>query len=176
MKYLFKSSRLGFRNWNAEDLAPMTEINADPEVMEFFPKCPNKNETSEFIQRMSKQFDKNGFCYFAVDLLETQEFIGFIGISEQTYEAEFTPCVDIGWRISRNHWYKGYATEGAKACLEFAKKKTGLTEILSVAPVINTKSEAVMKKIGMQKVSTFLHSLLKDHPELQECVLYSIKI
>ncbi|MCD8438419.1 GNAT family N-acetyltransferase, partial [Tenacibaculum dicentrarchi] len=107
--YIFKSERLGFRNWTEKDKPKMTEINSDSKVMEFFPSIPNKEQTEEFVNRMKKQYTENGFCYFAVDKLENNEFIGFIGISEQNFESDFTPCVDIGWRLAQKEWGKGYA-------------------------------------------------------------------
>ena len=116
-KYIFKSERLGFRNWNLTDIDPLHEINSDEKVMEFIPTIPTKKQTTEFVERMKKQFENKGFCYFAVDKLADREFIGFIGLSEQTYEADFTPCIDIGWRIKSSEWNKGYATEGAKNVL-----------------------------------------------------------
>src|SRR5947207_3093976 len=119
-KYVFQSGRLGFRNWLTEDIKIMAEINADKKVMEFFANTQSKKQTIEFVERMQNQFSKKGFCYFAVDKFENNEFIGFIGLSEQTFEADFTPCIDIGWRLKRSEWNKGYATEGAKQCLDFA--------------------------------------------------------
>ena len=113
-KYLFKSDRLGFRNWESPDIEKMAEINADEKVMEFFTDVATKEQTIEFIERMQKQLSDNGFCYFAVDTVENNEFIGFIGLCKQTYEADFTPCIDIGWRLNRKEWNMGYATEGAK--------------------------------------------------------------
>ncbi len=101
-EYLFSSERLGFRNWKTEDAAIMAEINADKEVMEFFPAIQTKDQTLLFIERMQKEFSEKGFCYFAVDHLKTNELIGFIGIHEQTFEADFTPCIDIGWRLKRS--------------------------------------------------------------------------
>lgn len=103
--YLFTSSRLGFRNWKDSDLDRMAIINADKDVMEFFPSTQTREVTNDFIDRMQKQFAENGFCYFAVDLLETKELIGFIGLSKQEYDAGFeTPFVDIGWRLSKTTW------------------------------------------------------------------------
>ncbi len=118
MDYIFTSQRLGFRNWLDSDLPKMAAINADEEVMRFFPSTQTKAKTEEFIKRMQAQFEKHGFCYFAVEILESKALIGFIGLSEQTYKADFTPCVDIGWRLGRTHWGKGYATEGAKRVLQ----------------------------------------------------------
>ncbi len=101
-KYIFTSERLGFRNWILSDFDPLHAINSDEKTMEFFPGILTRPQTIEFVKRMQKLFQDKGFCYFAVDKLETNQFIGFIGLSEQTYQADFTPCIDIGWRISRN--------------------------------------------------------------------------
>ena len=109
---------------------------------------------------------------FAVDKLENGEFIGFIGLSEQTYEADFTPCIDIGWRIKRSEWNKGFATEGAKRCLDYALNDLKIKEIYSVAPKINTKSEHIMKKIGLKKQYEFEHPSLINNERLKICVLY----
>jgi RimJ/RimL family protein N-acetyltransferase len=98
-KYIFKSERLGFRNWELTDIDEMCQINSDEKVMEFFPGVLTRQQTTEFVERMKTQFADKGFCYFAVDKLEDKKFIGFIGLSEQTYKAAFTPCIDIGWRI-----------------------------------------------------------------------------
>ncbi|HEY1062098.1 MAG TPA: GNAT family N-acetyltransferase [Daejeonella sp.] len=175
-KYLFKSERLGFRNWLESDIELMSAINADEKVMEFFPAIASKDQTIEFIEKMQKQFKEKGFCYFAVDKLENNEFIGFIGLSEKLFEAEFTPCIDIGWRLSSEEWNKGYAGEGAKRCLEYANEVLKLEKIVSIAPKINVKSEKVMKKIGMEKVLEFEHPLLINDERLRDCVLYQITL
>ncbi len=175
-KYLFKSERLGFRNWLENDVELMCEINADKKVMEFFPGIVSKDQTIEFIEKMQKQFTEQGFCYFAVDKLENNEFIGFIGLSEKSFEAVFTPCIDIGWRLSSEEWNKGYATEGAIRCLEYSNEVLKLEKIVSIAPKINVKSEQVMKKIGMEKVLEFVHPLLINDERLRDCVLYQIMI
>ncbi|MBF0695381.1 MAG: GNAT family N-acetyltransferase [Flavobacterium sp.] len=172
-KYIFTSERLGFRNWDlTSDIDKMDEINSDEKVMEFFPNIPTKIQTVEFIERMKKQFQEKGFCYFAVDKLDNNEFIGFIGLSEQTYEADFTPCIDIGWRIKSNEWNKGFATEGAKKCINYAFNDLNIENVYSVAPKINVKSEHIMTKIGMKKQYEFEHSLLKSDERLKTCVLY----
>lgn len=170
--YLFKSERLGFRNWEHRDIDKMFEINSDKEVMEFFPSFPTKEQTAEFMERMKNQFLNSKFCYFAVDKLEKQEFIGFIGLSKQTYDAKFTPCVDIGWRIKSSEWNKGFATEGAKRCLDYAFNDLGIEKVYSVAPKINIKSEHIMSKIGMRKLYEFNHPLLLNDERLKCCVLY----
>ena len=175
-KYLFKSERLGFRNWLESDIEIMSKINSDEKVMEFFPGIVSKDQTIEFIDKMQGQFKEKGFCYFAVEKLENNNFIGFIGLSEKSFKAEFTPCIDIGWRLNSKEWNKGYATEGAKRCLQYANEVLKLEKIVSIAPKINLKSELVMKKIGMEKVLEFEHPLLINDERLRDCVLYQILI
>jgi RimJ/RimL family protein N-acetyltransferase len=172
--YLFTSERLGFRNWQETDLMAMAAINADRAAMEFFPDVKTEQETADFILRMQRQYADKGYCYFAVDILETGQFIGFIGLSEQLFEAPFTPCIDIGWRLSRASWRHGYATEGANRCLQYAFVEIGISNVKSMAPVINVRSVQVMNKAGMQKVGNFVHPLLADDERLRDCVLYEL--
>jgi RimJ/RimL family protein N-acetyltransferase len=172
MHYIFQSARLGFRNWITADIDKMAQINADSTVMEFFPAVSTKQQTIDFIKRMQLQFSQKGFCYFAVDKLIEQEFIGFIGLSEQTYPAAFTPCIDIGWRISSNEWNKGFATEGAQRCLAYAFNDLKIDKVYAVAPIINTRSIHIMTKVGMVKQYEFDHPLLNDDERLRKCVLF----
>ncbi len=174
-QYLFKSERLGFRAWQDADTPLLAAINADPEVMEFFPGLTDYAGTEAFIGRMQKQLVEKGFCYFAVDTLEDGAFIGFIGLSVQTFEASFTPCVDIGWRLGKKDWGNGYAAEGAKACLIYAFNALQIAKVYAVAPVVNLKSVQVMKKIGMKRVAIFTHPLLAGDERLRECVVYEIE-
>lgn len=175
-KYIFTSKRLGFRDWNLTDIDKMHEINSDEKVMEFFPASPTKEQTTAFVERMKKQFQKKGFCYFAVDTLENNQFIGFIGLSEQTFEADFTPCIDIGWRIKSSEWNKGFATEGAKKCLDYARNNLQIENVFSIAPKINLKSEHIMTKIGLKKQYEFEHPALTNNDRLKTCVLYKTEI
>ncbi len=174
MEYIFKSERLGFRNWRDTDLTEFAKINADLEVMEHFPKPLKEKETLEFIERLKNHYIKNGYTYFATEVLNTGEFIGFIGLAFQDYKTDFTPAVDIGWRLKRSAWGKGYATEGAKACLEFAFNKLNLEAIISTCTEKNSKSEHVMQKIGMQKLGEFNHPKLKEYPKYEKCICYGI--
>ena len=175
MSYIFKSERLGFRNWIDSNIPKMAKINSDSDVMEFFPAIQDSIQTKEFILRMQKQYLRKGFCYFAVEELKSNLFIGFIGFSEQNFEAPFTPMIDIGWRLSKQHWEKGYATEGAKSCLEYAFNNLKLTTISATCPIVNKNSEHVMHKIGMVKKQNFNHPALENHKHLQKCVLYTIE-
>ena len=172
MLYTIQTDRLGLRNWKSTDLIPMAAINQNPKVMRFFPSKPDKKATADHIHNMQSQFAKAQYCYFATEILATKEFIGFIGLMYQDYDAPFTPCVDIGWRLKPSAWGKGYATEGASACLDYAFDTLNLDAIYSIAPIINEPSISVMKKIGMDLAYTFKHSKLNDFPDLEECALY----
>ena len=173
--YLFKSQRLGYRNWQESDIELMYHLNQDEEVMRYFPGLNSMIQTKDFITRMQNNFKEKRYCYFAVDRLDTHEFIGFIGIMDQTYEAEFTPCIDIGWRLAKAHWGKGFATEGAEKCLDYAFKNLNLKTIYSVATANNIPSINVMKKIGMRERYYFDHPKLLDNKILKKCVLYCIE-
>ena len=173
-EYLFKSERLGFRNWTEKDLTEFSKINADMAVMEHFPKSLTQKETSEYIVRLQNHYQENGYTYFATEILKTGEFIGFIGLAYQEYKTDFTPATDIGWRLKKSAWGNGYATEGAKKCLEFGFNKLNLDKIISVFTEKNTKSEHVMKKIGMKKIGKFNHPKLKAYPEYETCICYEI--
>lgn len=173
-KYLFTSERLGFRNWNIADLDAMTAINTDPEVMQFFPAPYDREQTAAFIDRMQKMYAEKRYCYFAVETLREQAFIGFTGLAWQTYEAPFTPCIDIGWRLARKAWGMGYATEAAKRCLEYAFEDLLLDEVKAVAPVVNKPSVRVMEKADMKRLLSFKHPALRESPLLEDCICYGI--
>lgn len=171
-KYTIITKQLGLRNWKASDLDSFFEMSQDKEVMKYFPNLLSKEKCKNFIERMQKHFNENGFCYFALDILETGEFIGFTGMLHQNYESKFTPCVDIGWRLKQSAWNNGYATEAAKACLKFASENLQIKEIYSIASKVNTNSIAVMKKIGMKYHSEFQHPALLENEFLKDCVSY----
>lgn len=173
--YLFTSERLGFRTWKTSDIDSLFEINSNTEVMRYFPSIQTREQTEDFILRMQQQFSENKFCYFAVELLKNSKFIGFIGLCKQTYKTDFNPSVDIGWRLHPKFWNKGYATEGANACLQYGFQQLKLNKIVSVAVKDNLPSISVMQKIGMQKVKEFKHPLLLDYPDYIDCVLFEKK-
>jgi len=164
--YTIKTKRLGLRNWIDEDIEPFAKICADKRVMEFFPSMWTLKQTTDFIKRMKVHYKEYGFCYFAVDRLDTNEFIGFIGLMHQNYETSFAPFVDIGWRLSPQ--------EGATACLNFAFAELNLIQVYAIAPNLNKKSQRVMEKLGMQFHSTFMHPKIDKNDPLQECVAYKI--
>ena len=149
-------------------------MNSNPQVMAHFPDMLDRQQSDSLWQRLRDHHQAHGYTYFAADLLESQEFIGFIGLKNQDYEYRHTPFVDIGWRIMPDHWGSGYATEGAAACLTAAFEKLQLPKVFSVAVHGNTGSLRVMQKIGMQKIDEFIHpAFAADHP-LQPCHCYCI--
>jgi RimJ/RimL family protein N-acetyltransferase len=172
--YIIKTDRLGLRNWQEKDIIPAARMNADKAVREFFPSTMSQLETETFIKSMQQHFATHEYCYFAVDELTTNEFIGFIGLSNQTFKSDFTPCVDIGWRLLPEFWGKGYATEGALACVNFAFTILKLKEVYAIAPELNLKSQHVMQKIGMSEYMNFVHPKIDKGNPLKNCVAYRI--
>lgn len=173
-KYLFESARLGFRNWESQDLAPLAQMNQDQEVMRFFPGVQTKEQTEAFIHRMQDLYLEKSYAYFAVERLEDQVFIGFIGLAWQTFASPATPSVDVGWRLAPAFWGQGYATEGAQRCLVYGFETLKLATIKAFAPLLNQPSINVMKKLGMQEKLRFNHPALKEYPDLESCVCYEI--
>ena len=171
---MYETKRLILREWQDSDLAPFIAMGQDPLVMEYFPGLLTPEESSAMIDRIKVIFKENGFCFYACELKSTKEFIGFIGLSAPRFKAHFTPCVEIGWRISSQHWGKGYATEGALKCLEIGFNEFNLDEIVSIAVKNNYKSHNVMGKIGMQRdlSGDFLHPNLTPSHSLAPHVLY----
>jgi len=173
--YIFKSDRLGFRTWSMADLPAFAQLNADEAVMEHFPNILSLVETENFITRLIAHHKENGHCYFATEVLKTGEFIGFIGLAFQKYKTNFSPSVDIGWRLKKAAWGKGYATEGAKRCLEYGFNNLKLERIFATCTINNNKSANVMQKIGMKKMGEFRHPNLKEFPEYEKCLWYEVK-
>jgi ribosomal-protein-alanine N-acetyltransferase len=170
------TDRLLLRRWRLEDRAAFARMNADPRVMEFFPKLLTREESDAAADRIEAHFQQHGFGLWAVEIPDVAAFAGFVGLATPRFEAAFTPCVEIGWRLAAEHWGRGYATEGARAALEFGFGKLGLTEILSFTAVDNVRSRRVMEKIGMTHcpADDFDHPLLPAGHPLSRHVLYRI--
>jgi RimJ/RimL family protein N-acetyltransferase len=149
-------------------------MNADEEVMEHFPKTLTVPKVKKLIEDLQKHFETNGFTYYATEVLETKELIGMIGLAYQEYKTAFTPAIDIGGRLKRSAWGNGYATEGAKRCLQFGFDKLGIEKILSVCTINNNKSERVMRKIGMTKIGEFDHPEMAMYPKYERHHCYQI--
>ena len=172
--YIFQSERLGFREWKDTDILPFSQMNQDPDVMEFFPRTLSLEESAERILNFKEYFERDGYGIYVVELLETKEFIGIIGFLRPTFKVNFTPCIEIGWRLRKSMWNKGYATEAGKRCLEYGFTTLGFTEVFSFTAVLNTKSKRIMQKIGMSKFGEFEHPLLQNGSPLKTHVVYKI--
>jgi RimJ/RimL family protein N-acetyltransferase len=144
-----KTERLVLRRWRYGDRAPFAAMNADPEVMEYFPAALTPDQSDALIDRIETGFERRGFGFWALEVAETKQFIGFTGLSVPRFEAHFTPAVEIGWRLTRPSWGHGYASEAARRALAFAFTDLGLAEVVSFTSRTNLRSQAVMKRIGM---------------------------
>lgn len=171
-----ETGRLILRRWRSGDVAPFAEMGNDPKVMEFYPSLLSTAESEAFIQRAEKNIEKNGFGLWAAEIKETGAFIGYVGLNIPAFEAAFTPCVEIGWRLAKAYWGKGYATEAAHACLRYAFDKAGLEEVLSWTYTGNHRSRKVMERLGMEPhpLREFAHPLLAEGHPLRPHVLYRI--
>ena len=171
-----RTDRLLLRRWRAEDLEPFAALNADPEVMRYFRGTLDRAASDTFVERIETAFDERGYGLWAVEVVDSATFIGFIGLALQTFEAHFTPAVEIGWRLATSAWGRGYATEGARAALAFGFDTAGLDEIVSMTTETNMRSRAVMERIGMTRrpEDDFEYPLLPPGHPLRPHVLYRI--
>ena len=171
---ILETERLILRTWRPEDREPFARMNADPDVMEYFLKRLTSAESDAFVDRIERGLSERGYGLWAAELKESGRFMGFIGFNYTDFPADFTPCIEIGWRLAAEFWGKGYATEGAAACLDLGFGKLGFTEVYSFTSKSNARSESVMKKIGMRKVREFKHPKIEEAHPLCGHVLYRI--
>ncbi len=173
---ILKTTRLILRPWKEEDFEPFAKLNADPRVMEYFPETLFRAESDRLAEKLKKHIEEKGWGLWAVEVPGVSEFIGFIGLNETVFPAHFTPAVEVGWRLAFDYWGKGYATEGAKAALDFGFNTLGLDEIVSFTSALNIRSHKVMEKIGMAKDSRndFNHPNVPVGSPLKPHVLYRL--
>ena len=171
-----RTPRLVLRPWRDDDLEPFAALNADGEVMKHFPAALAKNESDALVSRLKEHFDRHGFGLWAMEVPGLAPFIGFVGLNVPSYEAPFMPAVEIGWRIAREHWGRGFATEGARAALQFGFETLGLEEIVAMTTPANVRSLRVMKKLGMHRAESddFDHPKVPDGHPLKRHVLYRL--
>lgn len=166
------TKRLGLRRWTEADFAPFCAMNQNAAVMAFYPKLLSGEETVQLLARIETHFSEYGYGLYAVDVLETGKFIGYTGFMHPTFAGWFTPCVEIGWRLDTSAWNRGYATEGAQACLDYGFTHLGFDAVYSFTPVLNHASERVMQKLGMSRIGEFEHPMLPMGDRLSRHVLY----
>ena len=171
-----RTERLKLRRWTAEDRAPFARMNGDPRVMEHFPARLTAAESDTMLERIEAHFDQHGFSWWAVEVVGEASFAGFLGLAVPRFEAHFTPCVEIGWRLAAESWGRGYATEGARAVLRLAFDTLGLDEVVSYTVPANVASRRVMEKLGMTRdpAEDFDHPSQPEGHRLRRHVLYRI--
>lgn len=170
-----ETERLILRSWMLHDLSLFVEMNKDKRVMRYFPATLNEAETEAFYTRIQDEFNQHHRGLYAVEIKSTGEFIGYVGLHEIGFEADFTPGIEIGWRLAADYHNQGYATEAAKAVLKLAKE-SGIGRLYSFTAKINSPSERVMQKIGMVRVGEFKHPKLSVDSPLSDHVLYRIDL
>ena len=174
---IIETERLILRTWKEADAGAYLQINQDPKVIEFLRGPLTLAQVKDFIPAVNSHGIKRGYTLWAAELKATGELIGFIGLNYTDWEAHFTPAVEVGWRLGSAYWGKGYATEGAKASLDYGFNQCGLKEIVSFTVPANTRSLRVMEKIGMVRdpQGDFAHPKLEPGHRLSHHVLYRIK-
>ena len=174
-----ETERLYLRQWQSSDFAIFAKMNADPEVMKYFPKLLSATVSDIIATKCQQLIKDNGWGFWALSLKDCSEnsdaFIGFVGLNQTHADMSFAPCVEIAWRLRKGFWGRGYATEAARASLDFAFTKLALDEVVAFTAMINQRSQLIMERIGMTDTQdSFYHPALNpDHP-LAEHVLYKI--
>ena len=170
-----ETERLYLRQWQASDFAPFAEMNANPEVMEYFPKLLTTSMSNTIAKKCQSLIDDNGWGFWAVSLKETDAFIGMVGLNHAYADMPFSPAVEIAWRLHNDYWGQGYATEAARASLDFAFVELEIEEVVAFTAVINKRSQLVMERLGMTNTQeNFYHPMINPNHRLAEHVLYKI--
>lgn len=174
-----RTERLLLRRWREEDRDPFAALNADPEVMEHFPRPLSRDESDGMVDRIEAHFDAVGWGLWAVEVPGVAPFIGFVGLWSPNYVVPGTiehGTVEVGWRLARSAWGHGWATEGAVAAVGFGLGELGLDEVVSFTTVGNERSQGVMRKAGMRRTPErdFDHPNVDPtaHPHLVRHVVY----
>lgn len=166
--------RLQLRQWHDSDLAPFAALNADAQVMEFFPERLSRAQSDAMAERCESLIAQNGWGFWAAELKSSGQFIGFVGLHRPTAALPFAPCVEIGWRLAPAYWGQGLATEAAQACLRAGFTHLDLPEIVSFTALQNVRSRAVMQRLGMQAAGEFEHPSLAPGHALRAHCLYRL--
>jgi RimJ/RimL family protein N-acetyltransferase len=169
-----QTERLRLRAWRATDRETFAQFNADPRVMEYFPAPLSSDDSDRLIDNIQTHIEEHGWGLWAVEVVDTSAFAGFIGLTRPRFEAHFTPCVEVGWRLGPAYWGQGYATEGARAALAFGFSTLGIHEIVSLTTEANARSRRVMQRLGMthDPADDFEHPGLPPGHRLRHHVLY----
>ena len=171
-----ETARLRLRQWQEADLPAFAALNADPVAMEFMPKLLTGAESESLASRLRDRISEVGWGLWAVEVVGKAPFVGFVGLSVPKFEAHFTPCLEVGWRLAREHWGQGYATEAAEAALAYGFDVLALSEVVSFTAAGNFRSRAVMERLGMSHnpADDFIYPALPAGHALQPHVLYRL--
>ena len=176
-----ETPRLLLRHWRQEDREPFAQMNSDSEVMKYFPRVLDRGQSDLFAELIQVGLEERNHGLWAVELrndgsLAPSPFIGFVGLSAPTWNASFTPCIEIGWRLNRPFWGHGFATEAAKHVLRYGFQVLKLDEVLSFTSLLNLRSMAVMERLGMTRDigEDFDHPKIETSNELCRHALYRI--
>ena len=164
------------RQWREDDREPFAAMNADPAVMAHLPSVLDREESDTLLDRLSAAVEARGWGLWAVERRDTGELLGFTGLSVPRHPLPFMPCVEVGWRLARPAWGKGFATEAAREALWVAFDQLGLEEVVSFTAVGNVRSRAVMHRLGMVRdpADDFDHPALPEGHPLRAHVLYRL--
>jgi RimJ/RimL family protein N-acetyltransferase len=170
------TARLVLRQWRDSDLAPFAALNADPEVMQYMPRCLERSESDALVGRYRERIAERGWDLWALERRDDGSFVGALGLAVATFPAPFTPCVEIAWRLARAQWGQGLATEAAGAVLRFGFQTLALQEVLAFTVPENRRSRAVMARLGMHRDpgEDFEHPRLPPGHRLRQHVLYRL--
>jgi RimJ/RimL family protein N-acetyltransferase len=176
---VLRTERLVLRPWTEDDVEPFADMNADPEVMEHFPAPMSVDESRAMVGRIREHFDEHGYGLWAIEPRPGQPvvgFLGFVGLAVPRFEAAFMPCVEVGWRLRRAAWGHGYATEAARAAVDYGFSDLGLAEIVSFTTMRNARSRAVMERLGMSHdpAEDFEHPNVPEGHPVRPHVLYRL--
>lgn len=170
------TSRLKLRQWRDADLAPFAALNADPEVMRYFPATMTQAQSDEFAGYVYDTIGRQGWGLWAVEVSDGAPFIGFVGLNRVSFDAHFTPAVEVGWRLARPFWGYGYATEAGALALRYGFEQLDLEEIVSFTSPLNEPSIAVMRRLDMRHdaAGDFDHPRVAEGSPLRRHVLYRL--
>lgn len=179
MSRTIETDRLYLRQWQASDFATFAEMNADPEVMQYFPKLLSSTVSDTIAKKCQQLIEDKGWGLWAVGLKngigKSDDFIGMVGLNEVHADMSFAPAVEIAWRLHKDYWGQGYATEAARAALDFAFTELALDDVVSFTAAVNKRSQLIMQRIGMTNMqNNFYHPMLDAKHRLAEHVLYKI--
>jgi ribosomal-protein-alanine N-acetyltransferase len=174
---MLETPRLLLRRWRDEDREPFAALNADPEVMRYFPAPLTREQSDAMVDRIEAHFGEHDWGLWGVERRADGVFLGFVGLSPAVFEAPFTPAVEVGWRLAREAWGAGYATEAASAALADGFERLALVEIVSLTAVGNERSRRVMERLGMRRdpADDFEHPAVPPGHPLRPHVLYRLR-